>query len=258
MRYFIFLLIFGCTSLHAQQSQLIRTYDAPEAGQAVAVDATHFYAIDNMVIAKYQKSDGVKVAEWRETEGIVKHLNSGIVLDELLYCANSNYPDSPMASSIEIFNTADMSHHASVSLGIFIGSATWIDRHDDGWWIGFAHYSARGSSEGKDNRWTSVVSFNDDWQRQQAWVFPDELIQKFSPSSNSGAAWADDGRLYCTGHDAPEVYVMDLPERGYTLSHLQTIGVPFEGQGIAWDKQEKLLYGISRKKRQVLVVKLPR
>ena len=51
---------------------------------------------------------------------------------------------------------------------------------------------------------------------------------------------------------------MKLPARGYTLEHLETIQVPFEGQGIAWDPADpKIMYGISRKNRQVLVVRLP-
>jgi hypothetical protein len=242
-----------------QQAQLIREYDAPNAQQAVAVDQQYFYAIGNQVISKHSKVDGKEVAVWQETEGIIKHLNSGIIINDTLYCANSNYPDSPMLSSIEMFDTQSMQHIGSLSLGIFIGSATWIDRYDNAWWIGFAHYSEKGSSEGKDNRWTTVVKFDDDWQRKEGWVFPESLTEKFSPSSNSGAIWGTDGLLYCTGHDAQNLYVMQLPKRGYTLEHMSTIRVPFEGQGIAWDpSKERVMYGISRKNHKVLVVQLPK
>lgn len=258
MQRLIFFFLFFWGTVSAQEAQLIRKYDAPNASQAVAVDAEHFYAIGNQVVSKHRKSDGKVVAEWKENKAILKHLNSGIVMDGLLYCAHSNYPESPMASSIEIFDTQNMTHVDSYSLGIFIGSATWIDHFDDAWWIGFAHYSEKGSSEGKDNRWTTVVKFDNDWQRSEGWIFPKGLIEQFSPSSNSGAAWSQDGRLYCTGHDAPELYVMQLPERAYTLKHVETIKVPFEGQGIAFDPENsKIIYGISRKNRQVLVVKLP-
>lgn len=254
----LLLIILTAETASAQQAQLVRTYDAPDASQAVAVDADHFYAIGNQVISKHQISDGKLVAVWNEEEGSIKHLNNGVVIDGKLYCANSNYPESPMASSIEIFDAQTLTHLDSRSLGIFIGSATWIDRHDDAWWIGFAHYSANGSSEGKDNRWTTVVKFDDNWHREEGWIFPKELIDRFSPSSNSGAAWGKNAKLYCTGHDARELYVVQLPDRAYTLKHLETIKVPFEGQGIAFDPEDSnMLYGISRSNRQVLVVKLP-
>ncbi|WPP51303.1 hypothetical protein [Catalinimonas niigatensis] len=260
MQKFILLFLFSLVwkTGFSQETELIRQYAAPNASQAVAVDNDHFYAIGNQAISKHQKTDGKMIAEWKESEGIIKHLNNGAVIDGLLYCANSNYPESPMASSIEVFDTKTMTHVDSHSLGILIGSATWIDRYDDAWWIGFAHYSNHASSEGKDNRWTTVVKFDDKWQRSEGWIFPKDLVEQFSPSSNSGAVWGKDGKLYCTGHDAQKLYVMQLPDRGYTLEHIETIKIPFEGQGIAWDTaDEKVMYGISRKNRQVLVVKLP-
>ena len=42
---------------------VVRRYAAAEARQAVAVDSTHFYAIDNRRIGKYDKQSGAKVVE---------------------------------------------------------------------------------------------------------------------------------------------------------------------------------------------------
>ncbi len=67
----------------------LRRFDAPEATQAVAVDATSFYAIDNSVIAKYSKTTGKRSKVWRASAELpLAHLNSGVVLDGRLYCAN--------------------------------------------------------------------------------------------------------------------------------------------------------------------------
>ena len=97
----------------------VRRYDAPEAGQAVAIDERHFYAIVNSMIAKYDRETGKRVAVWKsDAERPLRHLNSGIVRDGKLYCANSNYPQWPEASSVEIWDTKTMEHIGSHSLGI--------------------------------------------------------------------------------------------------------------------------------------------
>src|SRR5262245_37925689 len=71
----------------------VRRYDAPEAVQAVAVDADHFYAIGDDVVAKYTKSTGELVKRWKSSPELpLSHLDSGVVIDGKLYCANSNYP----------------------------------------------------------------------------------------------------------------------------------------------------------------------
>jgi hypothetical protein len=121
--------------------------------------------------------------------------------------------------------------------------------------VGFAHYTGPGSSEGKDTRWTSVVKFNKKWQQVESWIFPENIIKLFIPKSNSGAAWGNDGRLYCTGHDLPEIYVMEIPASGFILKHIKTIKTPGFGQGIAFDrtvKNRKIIYGISRNDNQVI------
>jgi len=76
--------------------------------------------------------------------------------------------------------------------------------------------------------------------------------------STSGGAWGDDGLLYVTGHDRPELYALRLPKAGSVLELVATIAIPFEGQAIDWDPKEKrLLWGISRKERKALAVRVP-
>lgn len=225
--------------------------------QGVAVDKNFFYAINNVTISKYRKSDGGTVGNWDGSrEGIIKHLNSGVVIKNKLYCANSNFPDTPMASSIEIFDTRTMKHIGNHSFGIFAGSATWIDRQDGYWWVVFANYNGKHSFEGRDNRWTKLVKFNDDWSEVGSWIFPREVLDAFTPNSNSGGNWGKDGNLYLTGHDKKEIYIMKLPEIGYTLQLIKKIPVTNPGQAIAIDRSEKnsiVFYAVNRAENAVVV-----
>ncbi len=235
----------------------VKTFDVKEAKQAVAVDAQHFYVINNSSITKHLKTDGKLVATWDGTSDGIVHLNSGVVIKGRLYCANSNYPEIPMTSSVEIFDVKTLTHVDTHSFGIAQhGSLTWLDQKDGHWYIGFAHYAGKEASEGRDVRWTSLVKYDLEWRQVEAWVFPKNLIDLFTPKSNSGGGWGADGLLYCTGHDRGEVYVLKLPKSGYTLQHINTLAAPIEGQGIAIDRSvagKTLLYGIQRSKHTVTV-----
>lgn len=225
--------------------------------QGVAVDQDYFYAIANFAITKHKKSDGSFISEWDGgKDSIIKHLNSGVVIDHKLYCANSNFPDNPMASSIEIFDTKTLKHIGSHSFGIFAGSATWIDRYDGYWWVVFANYNGKHSAEGRDNHWTTLVKFNDDWNVLESWVFPKKVLEAFAPNSNSGGNWSSDGNLYLTGHDKKEMYLMKLPKSGYTLQLLEVIPVINPGQAIAIDRSQKsrsIFYAVDRQDNSVIV-----
>lgn len=229
-------------------------FSASEANQAVAVDEQYVYAIDNHSIGKYDKASGKRVDGWEGTEGSsIHHLNSGVVVDDTLYCAHSNFPDVPMVSSIEMWDVDTMKHVGSHSFGIYEGSATWVDRHEGDWWVVFAHYEGEGGVSGKGPEWTTLVQFDETWRPKGGWAFPSEVIDQFRPYSNSGGAWGPDGRLYVTGHDATEVYLLERPNAGGTLRFVNTLDFPGEGQGIAWDPSEPgVLYGIRRTDRQVV------
>jgi len=241
-------------------AELITRWDVPEATQGVAVDQHHFYAIANSVIGKYDKTSGQRVLRWEANkETPLTHLNAGIIIDGKLYCASSNYPQLPEASSVEIFETATLDHIGSHSFGVYEGSLTWIDQRNDGWWAVFAHYSRKDNNTpfSKPHTYTSLVKFDKQWRRTGGYVFPKELLDRFDPNSCSGGSWGPGGYLYCTGHDHGELYQLAIPKAGPTLKLVRTIKVPITGQGIAWDQnQPKVLYGIDRAKRQVIVAKL--
>jgi hypothetical protein len=251
------LLLLAVQPTWSQTLSPLKQFDVKEAKQAVAVDAQYFYVINNSTITKHAKTDGKLVATWDGTKEGIVHLNSGVVIKGRLYCANSNYPEIPMTSSVEIFDIKTLMHVDTHSFGIAQhGSLTWLDQKDGHWFIGFAHYAGKESSEGRDVRWTSLVKYDMEWRQVEAWVFPKNLVDLFTPKSNSGGAWGADDLLYCTGHDRGEVYVLKLPQSGYTLSHVHTLPAPIEGQGIAMDRSvagKTLLYGIQRSKHTVTV-----
>jgi hypothetical protein len=238
----------------------LRRFDAREATQGVAVDDQYFYAIGNRVIAKYDKSSGERLKRWTASEDLpLAHLNAGVVLGGKLYCAHSNFPHYPETSTVEIWDPATLEHVGTHSLGIYDGSLTWIDWHDNAWWALFAHYTEKVNDDphARDTRWTSLVRFDRDWRRTGGWTFPPEVIERFEPHSSSGGGWGPDGLLYCTGHDRGELYQLAVPKSGATLRLCNTIPVPLTGQAFAWDRsQEDVIYGIDRPKRQVVVVEL--
>ena len=237
--------------------QEVRRFGTEEATQGVAVDESHFYAISNRRIGKYDKLTGQRVGGWEgEPTGPIIHLDSGIVRDGLLYCAHSNYPGVPMVSSVEVFDTETLEHVGSHSFGILGGSATWIDRADGHWWVAFGHYAGRGGVPDHGPAWTNLVKFDDSWRRVAGYVFPSEVVERFEAMSNSGGAWGADGRLYATGHDDGVVFVLSLPTAGPVLELNETLSVTAEGQGIAWDPTESgTLYSILRSSREVVVSK---
>lgn len=240
------------------QAEVVRRWKAPEATQGVAVDARHFYAVANSRIAKYDKATGRKVAEWTGDRARFPHINSCEVIGRELVCANSNFSETPMTSSVEIFDPVKMVHLRTVSLGQQIGSLTWVDRKDGVWWAAFANYDGKGGEPGRGHQYTQLVQFDDQWRRLQGWSFPLSVTERFKPMSSSGGGFGPDGRLYVTGHDHPELYVLELPKGGSKLDHVATISAAIEGQAITFDRsQPGVLYGISRPNREVVVLRLP-
>jgi hypothetical protein len=253
----IFPLVAAC-----QQAVEIRRYKIDDSIhlQGIAVDKDFFYVITNNSIFKYNKKEGRMVGNFDgKKEGILKHLNSGIVIKNRLYCAHSNFPDSPMASSVEIFDTGTMKHIGSHSFGLFGGSATWIDEKDGYWWVTFANYNGKHTSEGRDNRWTQLVKFTKDWKAVESWVYPKNVLDLFAPFSSSGGTWSRTGYLYTSGHDRKEIYVLKIPASGYTLQYIKTIPIINNGQGMAIDrssKKEEILFAVSREGNSIIVEKL--
>ncbi|NHK29036.1 hypothetical protein FF098_014025 [Parvularcula flava] len=236
------------------EAELVEGFPAIEAGQGAAADAEHFYAIVNYVIGKYDRDTGELVARWKGTRGgPIGHLNSCYTESGKLYCANSNHPDLPMGSSIEIFDTETMTHEASKSLGMMDeGSLVWFDRYKDGWIAGFAHYDDETGLPFKDHTYASIVLFDKQWRRTGGYMLPNSILEKMAPQAASGGAMGDDGYLYVMGHDLPEMYVLQFPKMGPTMEHVATISVPAEGQAFSFDPLERRhIWAISRPARQV-------
>ena len=250
----------GAPAVSAQRDpasfEEVRRFSTEEATQGVAVDERYFYAISNRRIGKYEKDTGRRVGGWEgPADGPIIHLDSGVVIDGLLYCAHSNYPGVPMVSSIEIFDTETLQHVGSHSLGILGGSATWVDRAEDGhWWVAFGNYAGRGGVPGRGPAWTNLVEFDESWRRVAGFVYPPTVVEQFERMSNSGGTWGSDGLLYITGHDDGVVFVLSLPTAGSVLVLEKEVPVRAEGQGIAWDRGEPgTLYSIIRSSREVVV-----
>lgn len=246
---------------HGLVATEIASWEVLEANQAAAVDATHFYGIGNHAIVKHRKSDGERVAQWFGPRGgPIVHFNAGYVDGTRLVLAHSNFPQLPMASSIEVFDTRTLQPLATHSLGIRLGSLTWAVRHRGAWWACFANYNDAGTTPGFDQRWTHVGQFDDAWQLRQAWLFPPQVVATWGDSACSGGDFGNDGLLYVTGHDAPELYALRLPPQGVTLEYVTTIDVPFEGQAWAWDRSvrgERIIYGIRRGRQQIVAARIP-
>ncbi|MDX2704304.1 hypothetical protein PV350_15720 [Streptomyces sp. PA03-6a] len=245
-------------------AELRHTFAAFDARQGVAVDRKYFYAVNNQTITKHDKATGKPLLQFvGDADGPIIHMDSATVVGDKLYAATSNYNTTPEKSSVEVFDTRTMKHIDTFGFGIDRGSLTWLDRHDGAWWAAFANYDKppAGSTEpygGTDN--TQIVKLDDRFRVVEAWTLPQELLDKIRPMSNSGGSWGPDGRLWITGHDYDEAYVMDLPSEGSDLRWVATVKLPdVEGQAIAWDRSGRTpeLWTIKRSTEQVLVFQAP-
>ena len=228
--------------------ETVQTFKVQEARQG----------INTKSIGKYHKKTGEFIAAWKDTSNQIIHFDGGVIVNEKLYCAHSNYPGIPMTSSIEIFDKKNLEHTGTHSFGIKFGSCTWADYYNGYWWVCFANYDKFEPIFSKNNRWTVLVKFDENWNELESWTFPEAILQEFKPMSCSGGSWGPDGNLYVTGHDSTRIYVMQLPEMGSVLELKNTLKINSEGQGIAWDRYDDMrhLYGIIKKESSVIKSKL--
>lgn len=229
---------------------------AVEARQGVAADAKHLYAIGNHYIGKYRKDTGERVAHWECPEGEpLIHVNAGIIFNGELFGSHSNYPGVPHRSSVEVWDTANLSHLRSFDLGETDGSLTWIDRRAGRWIACFVHYGKRGGAPGRGPEHTRIVELDDEWREVKRWKFPPEVLAQIAQRgySFSGGAIGPDGNLYVTGHDEPQLYVLEFAESEHTLRWIATIPVPAEGQAFAWDPVERgVIHLILKRTREII------
>lgn len=237
------------------QHQELRRFKAAEANQGVVADADFVYAIDNSSIGKYRKATGERAAGWEGSkEDGLRHLNAGVVIGEKLYCAHSNFPNLPEQSSVEIWDTATMRHVGRHVFENPPGSLTWAVRRGSDWFACFAHYRST-----SDPARSSLVRFDRNWRRRASWSFPAPLIERFAGFSASGGSFGPGGHLFVTGHDARELYVLDVPSNRDELVWRATVPISAAGQAFAWDPSAAgLLYSIERKTREVIVSRVSR
>ena len=237
--------------------ETVRRY-AGAASQGAAVGPKDVYAVSNFRIVRMDKKTGETRAEWTGEKSRFPHINSCALIGAELVCASSNFPATPHVSTVEIFDPVTLAHRKSISLGLGTGSITWIDRKNGFWWAMFANYDAKGGEAPRDHRHTTLVKFDDQWRCLEGWALPATILERIKPMSISGGGWGPDGRLYLSGHDLPELYVVAIPDGGGVLDHLETLPMEAEGQAIDWDETDKgMLYGITRKTREVLAMKAP-
>lgn len=218
---------------------------APEAIQAAASNGDEVYAIAGNRIAKYDRKTGKRLAV---STGAATHLNSGFFHDRKLYCAHSNYPKMPERSEIKVLDPATMELTEFKNFGETAhGSLTWAVLHEGHWWCTFARY-------GGDNARTALVKYDLEWREVGKWTYPESVIAKLGRYSISGGFWWKD-KLLATGHDDPVVFVLQLPETGTVLEHVETLPVPFTGQGIAVDGADGLI-GIDRPRREIVIARI--
>lgn len=218
-----------------------RELPAVEAVQAAAADEQFVYAINNTVVAKYDRLTAQRLAQ---STGAAQHLNSGFFWQGRLFCAHSNYPTVPEQSEIRVLDVATMQLTTFKDFGDFGGSLTWCVRHEGDWWCHFAKYGER-------NRDSFLVRLGPDWQVRGRWTLPDELVAQLGRYSLSGGIWHE-GTLLVTGHDDPVLFRLRVPKSGQVLELLGSEPAPFTGQGIAADPVTGGLLGIHRAQRRVL------
>lgn len=236
----------------------VRRVAAPEAHQGVAAGLGVVYAIGDHEIAAYDPDNGRPLRRWQGDPQRYPHINSCELVDEALVCAASNYPAIPMRSEILWFDTATLTPLRGHDLGHGHGSLTWVARHDGAWWACYANYDAKGGEPGRDHKDTTLVRLDDAFRETGVWTFPITVLERIAPRSISGGSWSDDGLLYVTGHDRPEVYVLEVPADGGVLRHVGTITTPTGGQAISWARQgERVLWSIDRARSELVASRVP-
>ena len=222
---------------------------APEAIQAAAADERFVYAIDNTVVAKYDRASGKLLARSR---GEAKHLNSGFLWQGKLYAAHSNFPRKPEQSQLKVLDLQSMVLETWHDFGSDYGSLTWAVHYQGSWWCNFAHY-------GDQNAKTCLVRFDDGWKEAASWTYPQDVIAELGRYSISGGLWLDD-TLLATGHDHRRIYRLKAPAGGGVLELIDRVKSPFPGQGLAIDPagggKEPGLVGIDRGRRKVVFARL--
>lgn len=229
------LLLVGA-QLSGQEWEKSRQFSAREARQAAAADHDFVYAINNKQVAKYDRESDERIAT---SQGEAHHLNSGFLWGGNLYCAHSNYPGIPEQSQIKVLDVNTMQLETFKDFGDdYVGSLTWVVRHNDHWWCNFARYKDKKAE-------TFLAKFDMDWNEQARWTYPEQVLEGLGEFSISGGVWREN-ELLVTGHHEKVLFRLTLPEAGNELAYAGYYRVPFTGQGIAFDPKSGGMVGIIR------------
>ena len=244
--------------LEAAGFEELQRFSSADAHQGVGVGPDRVYAIGSRSISAHDKITGTLLSRWTgKFGGEWIHLDSAVYREGKLYCSHSNFPFLPMPGSVEIFDAKTLEWQGRHEFENPPGSCTWVDWHAGAWWVCFAHYNGIGGDPRKDHSWTTLVRYSADWQEEQRWRFPKEVLARFGTYSCSGGSWGANDLLYCTGHDAAETYELRVDPSREELILVRILPLNCLGQGIAWDRSEGLgrpmLYAIKRRSREVTV-----
>jgi hypothetical protein len=216
----------------------LASFYAREAYQAAAADELYVYAIDDHVIAKYERSSRHLLAK---SAGTAHHLNSGFFWEGKLYCAHAT---SDGRNEIVMLDPERMTLTSVRDLSEHPGKITWVVREPGLWWVGFGFY-------GRDNAKTYLAKLDESWHELRRWSYPSRLIPDLGGQSISGGIFRN-GLLLATGHDKKVVYRLALADDSDVLELVDAIPAPFTGQGIAADPKTGGLVGIDRRRREVI------
>lgn len=220
----IFLVIILVLFLFSRNSGNIKNQ---YAHQGIIASPNYLYVIDNNIIAKLNKS-GETIKIFKSSK--LTHLNGGTYYGNFLYLTHN-----PKGSnSVEYFNT-ELKHINSIEMQ-YPGSLTWIDYYKKNWWGCLAYYD-------KEISKTRIMNFTDN----KSYKLPDKVLERMKPYSNSGGFWRDD-LLYLTGHDKPEIYILELKDE-LVLKEIRKTKI--KGQGISFDSGK--IYGIDRSKKEIII-----
>jgi len=145
---------------------------------------------------------------------------------------------------------------SSVALGLGTGSLTWVERHDGAWWGMFANYDGRGGEAPRATA-TPPWSVSTISGGAESWALLAAILERIAPMSISGGRWGPDGRFYLSPTTTPALCRRDPAGR----RRARPCGDPGHGGRGSGDRLGRttpgMLYGITRRTREILAMKEP-
>ena len=232
-----------------------------DAVQGIAVDERHVCALSGRNVSRHDKWSGMALTRSAPSKGDagIVHLNGGVIHDGRLIAAHSDWPALPTRSSVEVWNTETLERVRTYSFGTRRGAFTRLDRHAGCWWGAFTDYGQLAREHpleqtARDFAGTRLVKMSDEFDILRTWTYPIGLLERFAPMSNTRGSRGPDSRLYLTGYDQSEAYIVTLPSTANELVWVETVDLPkIEGQEIAWDRsvESAVFHGVNRSRRQI-------